>query len=105
MTANIVTDALTMAWFRRKPTAGLIHHSDRDSQYASYAFQNKLKEYGMICSVSRKGNCWDNAPVESWFNSFKNERSVLQPKTAVSLRCSRSSSNIPHQIKNPQVFT
>ncbi len=74
MTADIVTDALTMAWFRRKPGAGLIHHSDRGSQYASHAFQNKLKEYGMLCSMSRKGNCWDNAPSESWFNSFKNER-------------------------------
>jgi transposase InsO family protein len=74
MTADIVTDALTMAWFRKKPTAGLMHHSDRGSQYASHAFQGKLKEYGMICSMSRKGNCWDNAPTESWFNSFKNER-------------------------------
>ena len=74
MTADIVTDALTMAWFRRKPESGLLHHSDRGSQYASYAFQNKLKEYGMICSMSRKGDCWDNAPTESWFGSFKNER-------------------------------
>jgi transposase InsO family protein len=74
MTAGIVTDALTMAWFRRKPAAGLMHHSDRGSQYASQVFQAKLKEYGMICSMSRKGNCWDNAPTESWFNSFKNER-------------------------------
>ena len=91
MTADIVTDALTMAWFRRKPAAGLIHHSDRGSQYASHAFQVKLNEYGMICSMppreaihyatsrmwnchSRKGNCWDNAPSESWFGSFKNER-------------------------------
>jgi len=74
MTADIVTDALTMAWFRRKPAAGLIHHSDRGSQYASHAFQAKLKEYGMACSMSRKGNCWDNAPSESWFGSFKNER-------------------------------
>jgi transposase InsO family protein len=74
MTADIVTDALTMAWFRRKPAAGLMHHSDRGSQYASQVFQAKLKEYGMICSMSRKGNCWDNAPTESWFNSFKNER-------------------------------
>ena len=74
MTADIVTDALTMAWFRKKPAAGLMHHSDRGSQYASHAFQEKLKEYGMICSMSRKGNCWDNAPTESWFNSFKNER-------------------------------
>ena len=74
MTADIVTDALTMAWFRWKPTEGLLHHSDRGSQYASQPFQHKLKEYGMICSMSRKGNCWDNAPTESWFNSFKNER-------------------------------
>ncbi len=74
MTADIVTDALTMAWFRRRPAAGLMHHSDRGSQYASHAFQDKLKAYGMTCSMSRKGNCWDNAPTESWFNSFKNER-------------------------------
>ena len=74
MTADLVTDALTMAWFRKRPTAGLLHHSDRGSQYASDAFQKKLKDYGMNCSMSRKGNCWDNAPTESWFNSFKNER-------------------------------
>ena len=74
MMADIVTDALTMAWFRRKPAPGLIHHSDRGSQYASHAFQSKLTEYGMLCSMSRKGNCWDNAPTESFFNSLKNER-------------------------------
>lgn len=74
MTADLATDALTMAWFRRKPDAGVLHHSDRGSQYASQAFQSKLKEFGMTCSMSRKGNCWDNAPTESWFNSFKNER-------------------------------
>jgi putative transposase len=72
MTADIVMDALT--WFRRKPAPGLIHHSDRGSQYASEAFQGKLIEYGMTCSMSRKGNCWDNAPTESFFNSLKNER-------------------------------
>jgi putative transposase len=59
MTADLVTDALTMAWFRRRPEPGVMHHSDRGSQYASHAFQDKLKEYGMICSMSRKGNCWD----------------------------------------------
>jgi putative transposase len=74
MTADIVTDALTMAWFRRRPAPDLIHHSDRGSQYASLPFQEKLKDYGMICSMSRKGNCWDNAPTESFFNSLKNER-------------------------------
>ena len=74
MTADIAVDALTMAWFRRKPAPGLIHHSDRGSQYASCVFQDKLTEFGMTCSMSRKGNCWDNAPTESFFNSLKNER-------------------------------
>jgi putative transposase len=74
MTADIVIDALTMAWFRKKPAPGLIHHSDRGSQYASHAFQARLEAYGMVCSMSRKGNCWDNAPTESFFNSLKNER-------------------------------
>ena len=51
-----------------------MHHSDRRSQYASHAFQDKRKEYGMTCSISRKGDCWENSPTESWFNSLKNER-------------------------------
>lgn len=74
MTADIVTDALTMAWFRRKPEAGVVFHSDRGSQYAGHAMRIKLSEYGMTASMSRKGNCWDNAPTESFFNSLKNER-------------------------------
>ncbi|MDZ4255777.1 MAG: IS3 family transposase [Sulfuritalea sp.] len=74
MTADIVIDALTMAWFRKKPAPGLIHHSDPGSQYASHAFQARLEEYGMVCSMSRKGDCWDNAPTESFFNNLKNER-------------------------------
>ena len=74
MTADIVMDALSMAWFRRRPAPGLMHHSDRGSQYASHVFQARLHEYGMVCSMSRKGNCWDNAPTESFFNSLKNER-------------------------------
>ena len=74
MTADIVVEALTMAWFRRQPAPGLLHHSDRGSQYASLVFQAKLAEYGMVCSMSRKGNCWDNAPTESFFNRLKNER-------------------------------
>lgn len=74
MTADIVMDALTMAWFRRRPEPDAMHHSDRGAQYASHDFQRKLAEYGMRCSMSRKGNCWDNAPTESFFNSLKNER-------------------------------
>ena len=74
LTADIVTDALTMVWFWRKSAAGLIHHSDRGSQFASGVFQAKLAEYCMLCSMSSKGACWDNTPTESWFGSFKNER-------------------------------
>ena len=74
MTADIVAEALAMATGRRQPAAGLMHHSDRGSQYASRPFQDQLAGYGMICSMSRKGNCWDNAPTESFFNSLKNER-------------------------------
>ena len=74
MTADIVTDALAMAWFRRKPQPGMLFHSDRGSQYASHVMQARLAGYGMISSMSRKGNCWDNAPTESFFNSLKNER-------------------------------
>ena len=74
MTTDIVLDALAMAWFRRRPAPGLIFHSDRGSQYAAAAFQQRLTDYGIVCSMSRKGNCWDNAPTESFFNSLKNER-------------------------------
>jgi len=52
----------------------VIHHSDRSSQYANRVCQARLAEYGMICSMSRRGNCWDNAPTERFFNSLKNER-------------------------------
>jgi len=52
---------------------GLLHHSDRGSQYASADYQTVLKKYGAICSMSRKGNCWDNAPVESFFSTLKEE--------------------------------
>lgn len=74
LSAKLACDALSMAWFRRRPAPGLIHHSDRGVQYASEAFQAKLADYRMHCSMSRKGNCWDNAPTESFFNSLKNER-------------------------------
>jgi transposase InsO family protein len=63
MKAELVVDALTMAWFRRQPAPGVMLHSDQGSQYASHAFQERLQAYGMIGSMSRKGNCWDNAPT------------------------------------------
>lgn len=71
MHTSLVGDALRMAWFRRKPARGLIFHSDRGSQYCSHAFQQTLLEYGMKSSMSRKGNCWDNAPTESLWGSLK----------------------------------
>lgn len=74
MTAELVTDALTMARFRRKPGVGVLFHSDRGRQYASHAMTAKFAEYGMTASMSRQGNGWDNAPTEGFFNSLKNER-------------------------------
>ena len=70
----LVIDALRMAWFRRRPTSGLIFHSDRGSQYASGDFQKQLSAFGMRGSMSRKGNCWDNAVTETLFGSMKVER-------------------------------
>ena len=74
MKAQLVCDALQMAIWRRRPEAGLIHHSDRGSQYASRAFRKLLKSHGFRGSMSRKGNCWDNAVVESFFGTLKQER-------------------------------
>lgn len=74
MKAQLVCDALTMAIGRRRPKAGLIHHSDRGSQYASKAFRLLLKTHDFRGSMSRKGDCWDNAAVESFFGSLKQER-------------------------------
>jgi putative transposase len=73
MTENLVIDALTMALSRRKIYAGLLLHSDRGSQYASKAYQRLLIQNGIICSMSRKGNCWDNSVMESFFRSLKVE--------------------------------
>ena len=69
----LVVDALQMAFGRRRPWAGLIHHSDRGSQYASHAYRDLLKEHGMVCSMSGKGACLDNAVAERFFGSLKRE--------------------------------
>jgi len=74
MTKKLIMNALRMAIWRRRPAPGLIFHSDRGSQYCSNDFQKMLKTYGMISSMSRKGNCWDNAVAESFFGSLKTER-------------------------------
>jgi putative transposase len=74
MPAKLVCDALAMAYFRRKPAAGLIAHSDRGVQYASHFYRMQLAQYRMVQSMSRKANCWDNAPMESFFKTLKVER-------------------------------
>lgn len=74
ITKKLVMDALQMAIWRRRPAPGLLFHSDRGSQYCSHSFQRLLAANKMICSMSRKGNCWDNAVVEKFFGTLKTER-------------------------------
>jgi transposase InsO family protein len=73
MESRLVVDALSMALARRRPGAGLLAHSDRGSQYASEHYQRVLSEEGIVCSMSGVGQCWDNAPVESFFGRMKCE--------------------------------
>jgi len=73
MKTGLVKSALLMAIKGRNVSAGLIHHSDRGSQYASYEYQSVLSDHSMTSSMSRKGNCWDNAVVESFFHTLKTE--------------------------------
>ena len=73
MTQNLVMQALFRAVAARRPEKGLVHHSDRGSQYCAHAYQRLLRQFGMQVSMSRKGNCWDNAPMESYWRSLKNE--------------------------------
>ena len=76
MKTELVTDALKIAYRQRKPEQNLVFHSDRGSQYCSNKFRAMLKCYGMISSMSRKGNCWDNSVAESFFASLKKERTM-----------------------------
>lgn len=73
ITAKLALDALRMALSRRQPPYGLVHHSDRGSQYASLEYRAELAANGIVCSMSRKGNCWDNAVAESFFATLKGE--------------------------------
>lgn len=65
--------ALRVALEQRQPEPGLVHHSDRGTTYASGTYQDELAKHGIVCSMSRKGNCWDNAPAESFFSTLKRE--------------------------------
>jgi putative transposase len=73
MSRDLVCDALMMALWRRKFPRDVIVHSDRGSQYCSADYQKLLTLYGLRCSMSRKGNCWDNAVAESFFHTLKTE--------------------------------
>ena len=72
-TLSVVVEAWWMAWQHRHPTPGLMHHSDQGNQYRASLYQTILARRGVVVSMSRKGNCYDNAPVESFFSSLKNE--------------------------------
>jgi len=72
--ADLVCQALKAAYWRRKPASGLIMHSDRGSQYASDRYRNLITDFRMLQSMSRKANCWDNSPMESFFKTLKVER-------------------------------
>lgn len=74
MTAQLVMDALLMAVWRRGRPTQLLHHSDQGSQYTSEDFQRLLSAHGIVCSMSRRGDCWDNAAMESFFSTLKAER-------------------------------
>lgn len=73
MKKELVMEALNQAIGRFRPQSGLLHNSDRGSQYCSHKYQEIIKEHEFICSMSRKGNCWDNAPMESFWGKLKTE--------------------------------
>ena len=73
LTRNLVSQSLFRAIETKRPHQGLLHHSDRGSQYCSHDFRNILERYGFIASMSRKGNCYDNAPMESFWGTLKQE--------------------------------
>ena len=73
LTRNLVSQSLFKAVAAKRPAQGLIHHSDRGSQYCSYEYRNILERFGLKASMSRKGNCYDNAPMESFWGTLKQE--------------------------------
>ena len=73
MTTPLVMQALFRAVAAKRPGKGLLHHSERGSQYCAHAYQKLLRQFGMQASMSRKGNCWDNAPMESFWGALKTE--------------------------------
>jgi putative transposase len=92
---GVALDALQMALSDRQPPPGLLHHSDRGSQYASHHYQQLLAAHGVLSSMSRKGNCWDNAVAESFFATLKLElvyQSHWRTRTSHAAKSSNTSS-------------
>jgi len=92
ISSSLATDlpltALRMAIRTRRPPPGLIHHTDQGCQYASHAYRRELEAHGMICSMSRRGNCWDNAVAESFFATLKRELDIdFDTRDQARLRC------------------
>jgi transposase InsO family protein len=85
---RLVSAALRMALLQRRPRTGLIVHSDRGSQFASAAYRQILAQYGLVASMSRKGNCYDNAFIESFWSSLKYE--VVYPQRFATFADARS---------------
>jgi putative transposase len=92
MTQKLVVDSLRMAWFRRRPAAGLTAHSDRGAQNCGHLFQSAFKAYGMKSSMGRKGDYWDNVPTESLRGSMK--------RACVYGQCFRTSGNTKAAMMN-----
>lgn len=88
LTTELVSAALSMALAQRRPPAGLLHHSDRGCQFASGAFRQLLAAHESVCSMSRKGNAYDNAPMESFFGTLKRE--LIHPTTYVTRNQART---------------
>lgn len=86
MTAQLAMDALLMAIFRRSRPRGVLHHSDQSSQYPREDFQRLLESHGIVCSMSRRGNCWNNAAMESSFSTLKTRLSRKHDRTRDDLR-------------------
>ena len=96
---HLILGALEDALKLRRPGSGLLHHSDRGSQYASIEYQDELRKHGILCSMSRRGNCWDNAVAESFFSTLKMEL-VYEDKYASRMEARRAIHEYVHEFYN-----
>ncbi len=112
---ELAKHALDQALARRRPRSGLLHHSDRGSQYTSHAYQLHLEQSGILVSMSRKGNCWDNSVMESFFGTLKDEcvgstvysshpRSAQRGRGRV-YPCQRRESDAEQEVEAPKEST